>query len=347
MGKRPGFTRIELIAVIGIVFILLACAGFLVPGDFVLNLACGWVFYLYRVLPQVHVRISGVLTAILCLSVLAIGLHGFLHWFARQRSASASKIDAISLTWPARRTTAILGLIVLMFVAGISAVGISHQAAWLLTSPEPIVEGGIRQVAAQAQSQNNLKNMAVAMHVIYDNEKKMPPAAIHDQHGKPLLSWRVRILPHLEQGDLYKEFHLDEPWDSPHNLRLLPRMPPTYALPGAQNVKSYKTPYQVFVGKGAAFEGKRGLRLRGDFPDGPSNTILIAEAAELVPWTKPADLRFDQRPMMPVLHRWSTSKTCLVALADGSVRAIPQSMKESTLRAAITRNGDETLGPDW
>lgn len=349
MGKQLSTRIAEILVAACIVLVFLGCLGWgQAFGSLCFNLAFGWMIYLYRVLPQVRFHLSGIVTAIVCVGALAIGLQWFLRWFASQRHEIAAGNDTTPSTWPARRTGALLSLILLMFIAGICAVGISHQTGWLLTSPEPIVEGGIRHIAASVQSQNNLHQMAVAMLGYREIEKTLPPAAIYDRHGKPLLSWRVRILPYIEEQNLYKEFHLDEPWDSPHNLRLLPRMPRIYALPDrGKNVKPHSTPYQVFVGKGAAFEGKRGLRIPNDFPDGTSDTILIVEAAESVPWTKPADLRFDQRPLMPALHRWSTSKTCLIALADGSVRTIPQSMKESTLRAAITRNGGEALGPDW
>ncbi|MHB1422981.1 MAG: DUF1559 family PulG-like putative transporter [Gemmataceae bacterium] len=328
---------------------LFFCAGMgmIVPVDFLFNLAFGWILYLCRVFPQVRVDDSGVAMAAICLAALAVGLQWFLSWFFDQLPASAASTNPFVRSWPARRTGVILGLIVLMFVAGIAMVGISHQTGWLMFSPEPLVEGGIREIAYRIQSQNNLKQMALAMLIYQDSEKNLPPAAFWNRQGQPLLSWRVLILPYLEEQSLYKEFHLDEPWDSPHNLRLLPRMPKVYAPLGrAGKVKPYSTPYQVFVGKGAAFEGKRGLRLPEDFPDGTSNTILIVEAAELVPWTKPADLPFDRSRPLPALG-WSSRKDFLAALTDGSARPIRRQVSEKTLRAAITRNGGEILDEDW
>ncbi len=329
--------------------LFLACLGFYLPGDFFLNLAFGWIFYLSRVLPQVHVSGTGALTAAICLAALLVGLQLFLRWLVSQMPRNAAIIDVSTPSWPIRRTAVILGMIVFLFVAGVSAVGISHQIGWLLTSPEPLVEGGGREVVARWESQNNLHHIAVAMHNYQDVKKTLPSAALYDRQGQPLLSWRVLILPYMEQESLYKEFHLDEPWDSPYNLRLLPRMPQVYAPPyRVRSAKPYSTPYQVFVGKGAAFEGKHGLRLPDDFPDGTANTLLIVEAAELVPWTKPADLLFDRKRPLPALG-WTPSQGFNAALADGSARRIGilQLPSETTLRAAITRNGGETLGPDW
>src|SRR6516165_3014449 len=128
------------------------------------------------------------------------------------------------------------------------------------------------------------------MHTYNDQYGSLPSAAICDKDGKPLLSWRVSLLPFLEDQGLYQQFRLDEPWDSPHNLQLLPRMPRVYApFNGKRTPEPYTTYYQVFVGKGAAFETRKGLRLSQDFPDGTSKTFLIVEAGEPVPWTKPED----------------------------------------------------------
>ena len=164
--------------------------------------------------------------------------------------------------------------------------------------------------------------------------------------GTPLLSWRVLLLPYIEQQDLFDEFRLDEPWDSEHNIRLLPRMPATYAPPPGKRSKvpPYHTVHHVFVGPGTPFEGCKGIQLRGDFPDGTSDTFLIVEAGPPVPWTKPDDLPYDPDGPLPDL-RPLFKDGFRAGLCDGSVRFIPRETSEATLRAAITRNGGERL--DW
>jgi hypothetical protein len=173
---------------------------------------------------------------------------------------------------------------------------------------------------------------------------RLPPAAVCGSDGQPLLSWRVLILPYIEQQDLYDKFHLDEPWDSPHNLALLNQMPATYAPPGgkAWMVPPNYTVCKVFVGPGAAFEGREGLCLKSDFPDGSSNTFLVVEAGKPVPWTKPEDLTFDPGGPLPDLTGLF-SDILRVGMADGGVRHIPKGTSETTIRSAITRNGGETL----
>jgi hypothetical protein len=186
------------------------------------------------------------------------------------------------------------------------------------------------------------------MHNYNDVHGRLPPAVVYGYGGKPLLSWRVLLLPYMEQQTLYKEFKLDEPWDSPHNLQLLPRMPMTYAPPGskAARVPPYHTVCHVFVGKGTPFEGVEGLRLPKDFPDGTSNTFLIFEGGEPVPWTRPEELVYEPDEPLPELAPLFKDGF-RVALADGSRQWIRRQTSEATLRAAITRNGGEPMGPDW
>jgi hypothetical protein len=206
----------------------------------------------------------------------------------------------------------------------------------------------VREAAGKAQSQNNLKVMAMGLMNYQDlNLGQLPAAAICDKNGKPLLSWRVVILPFIEQQNLYSQFKLDEPWDGPNNRRLLAQMPLIYRLPGDDATPPDHTHYQVFVGNGAAFDRTRSHRVPQDFTDGISRTILIVEAEKAVPWTKPDDVDFNpNKPILPLMSR-RLHGAFNVALADGSVRLITPGLTETTFKAAITRNANDVLGPDW
>ncbi len=203
--------------------------------------------------------------------------------------------------------------------------------------------GRIMESERRAQAANNLRQIALAMHNFQAVYNSLPPAAIYDRNGKPLLSWRVQLLPFLEQDRLYKEFHLDEPWDSPNNKKLLDRMPRVFASPSQG--KSHFTAYQVFVGKGTVFEGKKGISLV-NIPDGTSNTILAVETLPAVPWTKPEDIPFDVDRPLPKLggfHEggfWAT-------MCDGSARFIKSTVPEKTLKIAIGRNDGQVLPKDF
>src|SRR5262249_52020517 len=142
--------------------------------------------------------------------------------------------------------------------------------------------------------------LALAMHGFLDDNGHFPPAAVFNKDGKPLLSWRVLILPYLDQKELFQKFKLDEPWDSANNKKLLAQMPKVYAPVRAKEKMPDATFYQVFTGKRTIFEGTRGARI-ADITDGTSTTILIIEAGAAVPWTKPADLVFDEKKALPKL----------------------------------------------
>lgn len=199
-----------------------------------------------------------------------------------------------------------------------------------------------REAARRAQCMNNLKQMALAMHIVHDAKGHFPPAAIRSDDGKPLLSWRVAILPYIEQEPLYRQFHLDEPWDSPHNKALIASMPAIYACPSAPRGREQgQTPYQVIVGKGALFESPEGVKLQ-EVIDGTSNTLMIVETKEFIPWTQPDDVEFDPENPLAALGSFHPGGFN-AAFADGSVRFIKTTIAAQVLKALITRNGGEVI----
>jgi RNA polymerase sigma factor (sigma-70 family) len=198
-----------------------------------------------------------------------------------------------------------------------------------------------RVAAKRVQSQNNLKQIALAMHNYHDTYGRLPPQAITDQNGKLLLSWRVAILPFIEQDNLYKQFKLGEPWDSEHNKKLLEQMPKIYAPVNVKGAEKSKTYYQGFAGKGSVFEPGEKIRFL-DIVDGTSTTILVVEAGDPVPWTKPEDLPFDPEKPLPKLGA-EFPDIFNAAFCDGSVQEISKKIDDKTLRALITRNGGEPI----
>jgi hypothetical protein len=204
----------------------------------------------------------------------------------------------------------------------------------------------MRGAAAAAQGQNNLRQIAIAMHNYHDTMGRFPPQATYNKDGKPMLSWRVTILPYLEQQQLYNQFRQNEPWDSDHNKKLLAMMPRTYASPEDDKaIKEHATHYQGFVGKGAFFEGKQGIQIQ-QITDGTSNTIMIVEASKAVPWSKPEDVPFDPAKELPKLGLPGAARFS-ASLCDGSVRMISHKIRKETLQNAITRDDGNPLGADW
>ena len=175
-----------------------------------------------------------------------------------------------------------------------------------------------RGSAKRAQSMNNLKQIALGMHIYHDKNKHFPAAASYDADGKPLLSWRVHLLPYIDQKALYNLFKLDEPWDSEHNQQAARAVPRQYLDPNL-NLKPGMTTYLVPVGEGTVFGGKEPQSLR-DIRDGASNTLLVVATApeNAVFWTKPADLPVAKANPKEGLFN-GVRHEFLGALCDGSV----------------------------
>jgi hypothetical protein len=307
----------------------------------------------------------------------------------RELSASAAYSDRVRKQRPdgeakSNKTVLIIGGI----AAGVSVLAATIVVLFLVLgkgddAPSSQDSGVIVNIGdeprVRTMSENNLRQITLALHNYHDIHKRFPPAVVYDRNGKPLYSWRVLILPFIEEEALYRQFHYNEPWDSPHNKALLERMPRTFGHPGsasktdthylvfdspafinprsAFNSKLPAGPVQPamlqpfpFVpppGTGQVFEiGVPGTLTQ--FTDGTSNTIMVIEADEAVPWTKPADLVYEPSKPLPKLGGLYPSGKFVFATADGAVRAVDRmNISDATLRAAITANGGEIMGADW
>jgi hypothetical protein len=207
----------------------------------------------------------------------------------------------------------------------------------------------VEKVAEDAERSGDFHvQLALALRNYHDVKGRFPPAALCDADGRPLLSWRVLILPFIEHNTLFEQFHFDEPWDSEHNMKLLSKMPASFAAPGRKAAKmpSFHTVCHVFVGKGAAFEGTQGLRIPDDFPDDNSTTILLIAAGKPVPWTKPENLPYDPKQPLPDLQGVFHDGFWVCTVAHNR-RWVKKETSEATLRALITRNGGDRPGDDW
>ena len=117
--------------------------------------------------------------------------------------------------------------------------------------------------AARRMSANNLKQLAIAMHNFHDVYKQLPSEAIFDKNGSPLLSWRVHILPFIKQRELYEQFHLDEPWDSEHNRKLIARSRRPISRPRPNWTRRKVAPHICGHRRGNVMSGRQGYRLQG------------------------------------------------------------------------------------
>ena len=198
--------------------------------------------------------------------------------------------------------------------------------------------GAARQAAKRMQSQNNLKQIALAIHNYHDVYGVLPPAVVTDASGKPLYSGRVLLLPYLEQSNLYEMWDKSAAWDSPANRGLSQTVIATFRDP-ADVGPAANTSYLFVSGTGTMFETGKKLKLQ-DLTDGTSNTLMFVEVKQSgINWAEPLEWDAASRPLPPGNHRSGNQ----AAMADGSVRSLAPQTPRAAIGAAVTRAGGEAV----
>lgn len=203
-------------------------------------------------------------------------------------------------------------------------------------------------------SSYNLKDISLAMHAYHEDHNKFPAVATF-MGRKPLLSWRVALLPYIKQQHLYDQFHHDEPWDSPHNKTLISKIPLNYVHPlsGPEDMEKGLTHYRVFCSDPTPFRSSSTMFSFGpnsrritSIRDGASNTIMIVEATKPEIWTKPAPLSFSHDEPLPSLGL-KENDYFIAVFADARVWTFQKNeIDERNLRSMITANySDRVIFP--
>jgi prepilin-type processing-associated H-X9-DG protein len=200
---------------------------------------------------------------------------------------------------------------------------------------------------------NNLKAIVIGLHNYHDTYGTLPPAYITDATGKPIHSWRIMILPFIEEKPLYDRYRFDEPWDGPNNIQLLSEMPSIYGCPASSTNRSLGIAnYLAVVGPHAAWQGETPRSL-DQFADGTSGTLLVVEShGSGICWLQPTDLDADLMPKqinppasagISSPHTHPGRSSVHVAFADGSVRWLDGNSTPQQLQALLTIDGGEKV----
>ncbi len=196
------------------------------------------------------------------------------------------------------------------------------------------------RVPAQiVRSMNNLRQIGLGFHNFHSVFDQFPGStnvlgAGPVEDGKEIqpFSWRVAILPYIDQNELFESYRFSEPWNSVHNLSLLGKMPEIYRSPRAPADQSKgHTNYLGITTKGALMENENGRKM-SDITDGSVNTILVVESKKTVLWTSPEDLSEYPEFFSPAIY----------VMADGSVPS-NENPDPDQIKKMITIDGGEQL----
>jgi prepilin-type processing-associated H-X9-DG protein len=226
-----------------------------------------------------------------------------------------------------------------------------------------------REAARRSSCKCNLKILGLALHNYHDAHGCFPPAWLADSQGRPMHSWRVLILPYIDQVALYNRYNFAEPWDGPNNIRLLDEIPPVYKCPShiprapaaaglaacigpfacstgatvSSAARRKCTNYAAVLGRNCAFRGADPVSM-DDISDGTSNTLLIGEVTDAdILWTKPDDIHIVRHPKIGDRMGFSSDHAggAQFLMGDGSARFIKESVPQETIDALYTRDGGE------
>ncbi|MCH2611859.1 MAG: DUF1559 domain-containing protein, partial [Pirellulales bacterium] len=224
-------------------------------------------------------------------------------------------------------------------------VTVSNEIMAMLQDAVGVAQSGARG----AQSQNNLKQIGLAVLNYSDTYDQYPngesPNVQYDDNGKPLLSWRVHILPFIEEDALYRRFKLDEPWNSPHNLSLAEAIPRMYQHPAYPELAN-KTVYLATVAEEDQLKSAFGnwLTRPRDITDGEAQTVMFAEVAPIKArfWTQPDDVEINLSDVPGSLGFGPKDEINLL-FCDGRIQEVPSDLMAATWRSLILRNDGQPI----
>jgi len=217
-----------------------------------------------------------------------------------------------------------------------------------------------REASPRAACKINLKQIGLALHNYHETYGSFPPAFVPDEEGRPAHSWRILILPFIDEQKLYSEYRFDEPWDSPHNSTLADKIPSTYRCPSF--AKSHRhhdletehslrmTNYVAISTAGAVFDGPRATSIK-EIHDGTGKTLVVAEVRQhSVHWMQPDDVTPHELLSDLLYSTQDVHANHIGGLhvlhADGAARFLPATTTLKELQEMVSRDGDEPIAND-
>ncbi len=329
-------------------------------------LMIGWISYLWRVVPTLTLSISGTLWFLCTLSLFLIGVHLVGRKLYRGTPDTVKRPESTTgvSRWRLRWTATLVSLLLVLITSGICLIGISHQLWWMaardqrallrerpisLFYPVAFIEGQRRRV-----SMNHLKQIGLGMHNYYDEHDQFPIGATVDATGKPQHGWAARILPFLDQPDLFQQVDFNQPWTAEENrqvfekpLRVLENPGLSYDFEPGDIQQTDRSGYRPahYAANQRLLGLNGGLRIR-DIKDGTSQTIMGGEVkAGIRAWGNPLNIRDPAQGINqgPGTFAGPFGPGANVLIADGSVRFLSEDIDPAVLKALSTPDGREVL----
>jgi hypothetical protein len=215
-------------------------------------------------------------------------------------------------------------------------------AAWLTA------RRAIQHARDDVACTHRLKCLGLAIQDYHTRHGTLPPAFVADADGKPMHSWRVLILPFLEERELYESYDFSEPWDSPNNRLLIERMPPVFSSPFS-SAEPGRTSFAAVVGPSTVWPGAEAITL-DDIGDRSPETIFLVEIADSdIAWTEPRDVPIDglldpTRTVNRLYNEGRDDRTGWCMLGDANARRLPPRSDEKLTRALLTKSAGDYVG---
>ncbi len=342
---------VVLLSVATAVLVLLTCAGLAVPVDFAVAITFGWVWYLLRTLPEVRFETTGVTTAAVCLVLLTVGAHVFFSWLFRETGIASGANESHLKRWKWRWTGSLVLVTLLMFVAGISVVGMTHQLGWLLSSNEAwiVSSSGARGALARAVSTNKLKQIGLALHMYHQAYDSLPPGGTFDANGRALQSWQAMILPYMEDNGLHERIDYSIPWTDRRNASAFQTEIQVYLHYGIEEHKNAAGYALSHYASNVYMLGGNRPRTFNDVSDGTAMTIMAGEVTTgFKAWGDPTNWRDPSLGLNqnPAGFASPSPGGVNFLMVDGSVRFIKNSVDPKVLEALSTPAGGEKVSAD-
>ncbi|MBA3313449.1 MAG: DUF1559 domain-containing protein [Planctomycetota bacterium] len=318
----------------------------LVPATVVewfVSLVFGWLLFLLRVLPRMTFDPGSTVVGMAALILLTAGAHAV--------GRSASKRFCLTHHWRLKWTVASVGLLFLLFVAGTSLIGITHQIAWLATSDEPLsrrvyadyLPAYIPQGSASSTTRNMMKQVGLALHNYADTYKSPPAGGTFDAQGRGMHSWESSI---LVFSGYQNPIDFSRPWRDPKNEHHFRSVLHYFINPSFRDA-------EVRSGDGFGLSHyASNVRVLGsnlavgfdEIADGTANTVMLGEVnTGFRAWGDPVNWRDPAAGLgnSPETFGGATDIGVNFVMADGSVRFVSQGMESKLLRAMATPSGQD------